>query len=108
MSQIANEALIAFVQALARRQARIDVALEAQRRSRPGSLQPETRPLGDLPALGGSVDVRGDRLLKLREVMSITSLGSSTIYRRMKAGKFPYPRQLSEACVRWRESDIKK
>lgn len=43
MSQIANEALIAFVKALARRQARIDIALEAQRRSHPCSSQSELR-----------------------------------------------------------------
>lgn len=49
---------------------------------------------------------RADRFLKLKEVMSRTSLGSSTIYRRMKAGTFPKPKQLSEACVRWRESEI--
>lgn len=49
---------------------------------------------------------KADRFLKLREVMVRTSLGSSTIYRRMKAGTFPKPKQLSEACVRWRESDI--
>lgn len=47
-----------------------------------------------------------DRLLKLAEVKHITSLGTSTIYRRVAAGTFPKPRQLSEACVRWRESTI--
>jgi len=51
---------------------------------------------------------KADRFLKLKEVMARTSLGSSTIYRRMKAGTFPKPKQLSEACVRWRESDIEK
>ncbi|NOV17839.1 AlpA family phage regulatory protein [Ensifer adhaerens] len=51
---------------------------------------------------------RADRFLKLKDVMARTSLGSSTIYRRMKAGTFPKPKQLSEACVRWRESDIDK
>ncbi|MDW9780131.1 AlpA family phage regulatory protein [Sinorhizobium medicae] len=47
-----------------------------------------------------------DRLLKLRDVRCMTSLGTSTIYRKMKDGSFPRPRQLSEACVRWRESEI--
>ena len=51
---------------------------------------------------------KADRFLKLKEVMARTSLGSSTIYRRMKEGTFPKPKQLSEACVRWRESDIDK
>ncbi|WP_412549952.1 helix-turn-helix transcriptional regulator [Sinorhizobium meliloti] len=108
MSQSANEALLAFVRDLARRQARIDIELEAQRRSDPGSLQPEAPPMDELPASSRSFQLRGDRLLKLREVMSMTSLGSSTIYRRMKAGKFPKPKRLSEACVTWRESEIQK
>ncbi|MDX0955689.1 AlpA family phage regulatory protein [Sinorhizobium medicae] len=108
MSQTADERLIAFVRALARRQARIDIELEAQRQPGRGSLPPETRPLDELPASSHSFQVRGERLLKLREVVSMTSLGSSTIYRRMKAGKFPKPKRLSEACVRWRESEIEK
>lgn len=49
-----------------------------------------------------------ERLLKLRDVRAMTSLGTSTIYRKMAAGTFPRPRQLSEACVRWRESEILK
>lgn len=50
--------------------------------------------------------VKSDRLLKIRDVMDRTSLGSSTIYRRIAAGTFPKPRQLGPACVRWMESDI--
>ena len=38
--------------------------------------------------------------------MDRTALGSSTIYRRIAAGTFPKPRQLSPACVRWMESEI--
>ena len=49
-----------------------------------------------------------DRLLKLKDVMALTSLGSSTIYRRMDAGTFPSPKVLSAGCVRWRESDIEQ
>lgn len=49
MSQTADEPLIAFVRALARRQARIDIELEAQRHSDPDSLQPEAR---DMPNFG--------------------------------------------------------
>jgi predicted DNA-binding transcriptional regulator AlpA len=51
-------------------------------------------------------DTPVDRLLKLREVMKITSLGSSTIYRYMDAGTFPLARRFSPACVRWKESEI--
>ncbi|WP_234888844.1 hypothetical protein [Sinorhizobium meliloti] len=49
MSKTADEPLIAFVRALARRQARIDIELEAQRHSDPDSLQPEAR---DMPNVG--------------------------------------------------------
>lgn len=48
-----------------------------------------------------------DRLLRLKDVMRVASLGSSTIYRKMADGTFPRPLQLSSACVRWRESDIR-
>lgn len=66
MTQTADDPLIAFVRALARRQARIDIALEAQRHSDPGSSQPEAPPLNELPASSRSFQGRGDRLLKLR------------------------------------------
>ena len=47
-----------------------------------------------------------ERLLKLKDVMRMTSLGSSTIYRKMAADSFPRPRELSPACVRWMESEV--
>jgi prophage regulatory protein len=50
--------------------------------------------------------VPGDRLLRLREVEAKTGIGSTTIYRFMPEGKFPYPVRLGEGSVRWRESDI--
>jgi prophage regulatory protein len=46
------------------------------------------------------------RLIKLKEVMHLTSLGSTTIYRKLHAGTFPRPRSLSPACVRWLESEV--
>lgn len=54
----------------------------------------------------GYIPVKSDRLVKLREVMARTSLGHSTIYRKMAAGTFPKPRHLGPACVRWMESEI--
>jgi len=54
----------------------------------------------------GANDNIPDRLLKLKEVRVMTSLGTSTIYRRMATGAFPKPRILSDACVRWRLSAI--
>jgi prophage regulatory protein len=47
-----------------------------------------------------------ERLLKLKEVMRMTSLGSSTIYRKLDTNEFPAPLVLSTACVRWKESDL--
>lgn len=47
-----------------------------------------------------------ERLLKLREVRAVTSLGTSTICRKMAAGTFPRPLVLSDACVRWKASSI--
>lgn len=49
-----------------------------------------------------------DGLLRLRDVVAITKMTSSTIYRRMGTGTFPRPLQLSPACVRWRESAIRE
>jgi prophage regulatory protein len=46
------------------------------------------------------------RLLRMREVMERTSLGKSTIYRKIAAQIFPPPVSLGGAAVRWRESDI--
>lgn len=47
-----------------------------------------------------------EQLLQLRAVMQMTSLGSSTIYRKIDKGEFPRPRRLGENCVRWRLSDV--
>lgn len=51
-------------------------------------------------------DVTGERLLRLREVMRKTGMGSSTIYRKMDQGEFPRPVRISPTMVRWRESEI--
>jgi prophage regulatory protein len=41
------------------------------------------------------------QLLKLTDVTKATSLGRSTIYRKISEGTFPPPLQLSTGCVRW-------
>lgn len=51
-------------------------------------------------------DVSGERLLRLKEVMLKTSMGSSTIYRKINQDEFPKPVRISPAMVRWRESEI--
>lgn len=45
-------------------------------------------------------------LLKLTDVTKATSLGRSTIYRKISEGTFPPPLQLSAGCVRWNEDDL--
>ena len=46
------------------------------------------------------------RLLKLKEVESITKISKSKIYRDIKSGGFPSPVSLGSNCVRWVETDI--
>jgi prophage regulatory protein len=48
------------------------------------------------------------QLLNLKDVRSITKLGRTTIYRWMDQGKFPKPIKLSDASIRWRESDLER
>lgn len=48
------------------------------------------------------------RLLKLKDVMAETSLGTSTIYRRMNEGTFPRHRPLGGGRVAWAQADIEE
>ena len=45
-------------------------------------------------------------ILRLPDVKSRTGLSRSTIYLRIKEGKFPYPINLGSRAVGWIESDI--
>ncbi len=45
-------------------------------------------------------------ILRLPEVMRLTGLGRSTIYRLLAAGQFPSPVQLSVRAVGWRRTDV--
>jgi prophage regulatory protein len=45
-------------------------------------------------------------ILRLPEVVRLTGLGRSTIYRLLAAGQFPSPVQLSIRVVGWRRSDV--
>lgn len=48
----------------------------------------------------------GDRLLRLKEVMEKTGLGSSTIYRYIQAGTFPAPVKIGGFTARWKQSAV--
>ena len=47
-----------------------------------------------------------DRLLRRLEVEKLTGLSRSSIYRLISKGKFPPPVRVSDAAVRWKESDV--
>ena len=47
-----------------------------------------------------------DRLLTRAEVEYHVGLKRSSIYRGMRAGKFPEPIRIGARAVRWRESEI--
>ncbi|PBW52398.1 AlpA family transcriptional regulator [Pseudomonas aeruginosa] len=43
---------------------------------------------------------------RLKEVMDLTSLARSTIYKYIALGTFPLPLSVGERCVRWLESEV--
>jgi prophage regulatory protein len=47
-----------------------------------------------------------EQLIKLPQVMTITSRGKSSIYQGIRDGNFPAPVKLSERSVSWKLSDI--
>ena len=47
-----------------------------------------------------------DRLLRRGEVESRVGLKRSSIYREMRAGRFPIPVKVGERAVRWPASEI--
>ncbi|WP_419711619.1 helix-turn-helix transcriptional regulator [Pseudomonas sp. NFX224] len=47
-----------------------------------------------------------DRFLREKDVIQVTSLSHSTIWRSMKVGRFPRPILISPGRVGWRESAI--
>lgn len=47
-----------------------------------------------------------EALLKLPEVMRLTSLSESETYRQMKAGAFPRPRQIATRAVAWEWGEV--
>lgn len=47
-----------------------------------------------------------DRILRQSQVLGLTGLSRSTIWRRVQSGDFPKPVRLSSAAVGWRESEL--
>jgi prophage regulatory protein len=48
----------------------------------------------------------GATLLRFSDVILATSIGSSTIYRKIAANQFPRPLRLGPGSVRWRASEV--
>lgn len=51
-------------------------------------------------------DGRGERLLRLPEVIDRVGLKRTAIYQRMREGRFPKSRSLGARCTIWLESEI--
>ncbi|MGP5366943.1 helix-turn-helix transcriptional regulator [Pseudomonas helleri] len=47
-----------------------------------------------------------DRFMRERDVLDVTSLSRTTLWRVMKSGQFPRPVRISPGRVGWRESAI--
>ena len=46
------------------------------------------------------------RLLKIKEVLTITGLSRATLYRRIQTGDFPAPVKVSLRAIRFRSTDL--
>lgn len=46
------------------------------------------------------------RLIRLKEVMQLTGLARSTIYKYLAEGSFPKPVSLGDRCVAWVEKEV--
>ena len=46
------------------------------------------------------------RILRIDEVLHVTGLKRTTLYRKLKAKQFPAPVRLATQTVGWREQDV--
>lgn len=62
---------------------------------------------GDAAALARAVvHSQGERLLRLRDVLSIVGLSRAHVYNLVKQGLFPRPIALGSNCARWVQSEV--
>ena len=52
--------------------------------------------------------MNNDSYLKLREVVALTSISRSTIYRYMQSGDFPESHRITKGRVAWLKSEIEE
>jgi prophage regulatory protein len=57
-------------------------------------------------AVGEVSDARGDRLLRIKQVLVRIPVSKSTWWAGVKTGRFPAPVRLGKRVTCWRESDI--
>ena len=51
--------------------------------------------------------IRKDRLIRLKEVLTMVNISRSTLYRLIRSGAFPEPVRLGERVVAWWESEVR-
>lgn len=59
-----------------------------------------------LPILWTNTGATFMRIIRLKEVMDLTGLSRSTIYKYIAEGQFPIPVPLGDRCVGWLESEV--
>ncbi|WP_082833092.1 AlpA family phage regulatory protein [Geobacter anodireducens] len=47
-----------------------------------------------------------ERMIRLPEILNLTGVSRSTIWRWIKAGNFPRPVRMSPGTIGWRSSDV--
>jgi prophage regulatory protein len=50
--------------------------------------------------------MENDRILRLAEVLAVTGLSKSSLYRAVREGRFPRPVELGERLRGWRASEV--
>lgn len=55
-----------------------------------------------------AVSYSGESLLKISDVIARTTLGRTSIHRKVKDGEFPAPVMIGPKMTRWLKSDIDK
>lgn len=48
----------------------------------------------------------GDRFIRIRDVIALTGLSRSQVYKLASDGAFPLPVKLSDRCVAWLHSEV--
>ena len=52
------------------------------------------------------MEAQPDRILRIANVLDMTGLSRSTLYRKVGDGSFPKQIQISAYCIGWRESSV--